>query len=107
MSQGYGAAVSASSRAAFDMIDDAQISTRYETTKCIVHTLDSGGITPTSAGEADLSSMDSDGFTLNWTSTDGTARETLYLAFGDAPAVPTAGGPILQTPRRRRRMTSW
>ena len=106
--QGYGAAVSTSQRAAIDTCDNAQISTRLDRTKCIVHTLDSGGINPTSAGQADLASFDADGFTLDWTSTDGVARQTIYMAFGDAGVTPpVASGPVLQTPLRRRRMTSW
>jgi hypothetical protein len=37
---------------------------------------------PTLKAEAELSGFDSDGFNLNWTTTDGTAREILYFAFG-------------------------
>lgn len=40
--------------------------------------------TPTLNAEADLSSFDADGFTLDWTTADATAREVLYLAFGSA-----------------------
>ena len=36
---------------------------------------------------ADLSSFDSDGFTLSWSARDTNAYETIYVAFGDAPAV--------------------
>lgn len=32
--------------------------------------------------EADLASMDDDGFTLNWTTVNGTARKVFYLALG-------------------------
>jgi hypothetical protein len=39
----------------------------------------------TTNAEADLSSFDADGFTLNWSTADGTAREFLGLAFGSAP----------------------
>lgn len=42
--------------------------------------------TPTTEAAADLSSFDSDGFTLDWTTADATAREILYFAFG-SPAV--------------------
>lgn len=38
--------------------------------------------TPTKNAEASLSSLNSDGFTLNWTTTNATAREVLYLAIG-------------------------
>lgn len=39
---------------------------------------------PTTLGEADLSSFDADGFTLNWTATDGNARESYYIAIGQS-----------------------
>lgn len=35
---------------------------------------------------ADLNSFDVDGFTLNWTSADATAREVIYLAIGEPPS---------------------
>lgn len=38
--------------------------------------------TPTIDAAADLVSLDSNGFTLNWTIADATAREILYFAFG-------------------------
>jgi hypothetical protein len=41
--------------------------------------------------EADLSSFDSDGFTLDWTTADATAREFAYLAFGSEPSPPAEG----------------
>jgi len=40
---------------------------------------------PTTDAAADLVSLDSDGFTLNWTTADATAREILYLVFGSTP----------------------
>jgi hypothetical protein len=43
----------------------------------------------TTDAEADLSSFDSDGFTLNWTTADATAREFLFAAFGDEPSAVT------------------
>jgi len=39
--------------------------------------------TPGIDAEADLTSLDADGFTLNWTTNFGEATEILYLAFGD------------------------
>lgn len=36
--------------------------------------------------EAVLQSIDADGFTLNWTTADATAREYIWLALGDVPA---------------------
>lgn len=40
----------------------------------------------TALGEADFVSHDSDGFTLNWTTADGTARQVLYFAAGSSPS---------------------
>ena len=45
--------------------------------------------TPTLNAEGDLVSLDSDGFTLNWSTADATAREILYLAIG---SLAVAGG---------------
>ena len=42
--------------------------------------------------EADLSSFDSGGFTLDWTTADATAREFAYLAFGSTAAGATVQG---------------
>lgn len=42
--------------------------------------------------EADLQSLDADGFTLDWTTADPFAREFLYLAIGPTPPIP--GEPI-------------
>jgi hypothetical protein len=39
--------------------------------------------TPTLNAAADLNSFDSDGFTLNWTTADATARQVLYFAIGN------------------------
>jgi hypothetical protein len=48
----------------------------------------------TAVGEADFVSHDSDGFTLNWTTADATARQVLYLAVGSSPVA--AAPPQLQ-----------
>lgn len=40
--------------------------------------------TPTTNAAADLSSFDSDGFTIDWTTADATARQIVYLAFGSS-----------------------
>jgi hypothetical protein len=45
--------------------------------------------TATTNAEADLSSFDSDGFTLNWTTVDATAREFIFVAFGSAGTLAT------------------
>lgn len=51
----------------------------WSATKAIA-TLDS---TPDIAGEADVQSWDSDGFTLNWTTADAQASGLGYIVFGD------------------------
>lgn len=83
-SQTLGAAVSTSNRiATAGSANDAKSTTeadrRLVSTACITY-LTAG--TPTVNAEADLSSMDSDGYTLNWTTADATARETIFLALG-------------------------
>lgn len=40
------------------------------------------------AAEADVSSLDSDGFTLDWTTADATVRTYGYMAFAASPAEP-------------------
>lgn len=49
--------------------------------------------TVTTVAAADLTSMDADGFTLNWTTADATQRNEYYLAFGSA----AAGGAVSKT----------
>ncbi|MFQ5498286.1 MAG: Ig-like domain-containing protein, partial [Candidatus Zixiibacteriota bacterium] len=56
------------------------------------------GAIPTTAAEASLSSFDTDGFTLNWTTADVTPRKFLYLALkggavANQPPVLAAIGP--------------
>lgn len=48
----------------------------------------SGG-TPTVDSEADMTAVGSDGFTLDWTTADATAREVLYLAMGNTAVAST------------------
>lgn len=48
----------------------------------ILGVITAGGATPTVLSEADLTSFDADGFTLNWGTADATAREICYLAVG-------------------------
>lgn len=48
------------------------------------------GGTPTVVAEADLSSFDSDGFTLDWTTADATGRQFLYLAMNSSGYTLTA-----------------
>jgi len=44
----------------------------------------------TTNAEADLSSFDSDGYTLDWTTADATAREFISVVFGSSAAPPSA-----------------
>lgn len=46
--------------------------------------------TPTTEAVADFYTRDADGFTLNWTTADATARTIIYMAFGPGTA---GGGP--------------
>jgi len=63
-----------------DNVADAVADTIMSATKCLVMGTEG---TPTTNAEADIDSLDSDGFTLDWTTADGTARVFGYIAFGD------------------------
>ncbi len=80
---GIGAATSTTARSALCIsLDDAAgaavCDRRYVTDKIVTILTPP---TPTLAGEADLVTFDSDGFTLAWTSVDGTARKMFGIAF--------------------------
>ena len=62
-----------------DNVADAIADHDSDTTK-IIKMMTEG--TPTTDAAADLVTLDSDGFTLNWTTADATARQILYMAFG-------------------------
>lgn len=51
--------------------------------KTVVHRHDTGTGSASTDAEASLSSLDADGYTLNWSTADGTARQFGYLALGD------------------------
>ena len=72
-----------------DNVGTTNVSRINKTTKCIINGTESGS-SPTVDGEADLDSFDSDGFTLDWTTVDSTAREFIYLAMG-SDAVASSG----------------
>jgi hypothetical protein len=82
--QSIGVATSATARAstAFSDQDNVDSSSNPDgavsTTKAITHI----GNTTTVTAAADLVSQNADGFTLNWTTADATARDHAYLAFG-------------------------
>ncbi len=80
---GYGVATSSSNRWCFYGIAQSGLSThscsrRYSLSACIGAITAAGAI----AAEAGLSSMDSDGFTVNWGTADSTARIVNYIALG-------------------------
>lgn len=66
-------------------------STRFLSLQKYTSTTTTAGNVATFAtsGQADAA-LDSDGFTLTWSSTDGTARRFIYFAIGDAAAGGTA-----------------
>lgn len=82
---GFGAGVSATERRAMaDYQSDGSLNTSNSSGAKAV-----GIWTTITNAEADISSQDADGFTLNWTTADATARHIGYLALGDAVATGT------------------
>jgi hypothetical protein len=63
--------------------------------------------TPTLQGQADLTSFDSDGFTLNYGASDATAREVIFLAVGNAVAVVAPVGHLLEARQMMNRAGSF
>lgn len=61
----------------------------YSTTAAITH-----ATSQTTNSQASLTSLNADGFTLNWATADTTARNLLYIAIGQAPGT----APTLTTP---------
>lgn len=81
----YGAGTSSSSRGSIwfgdvDAADPTQVDSNLDRTK-VMKMMTAG--TPTTEAAADIVSLDSDGFTLDWTTADATARTIIYMAFGD------------------------
>lgn len=80
--QAYGIAISSTSRVVLSNEDDfSGGGVLADNTKCIRLRDPSG---PTELCAADLVSMDADGFTLNWTTSDGSSRLFSYIALGGA-----------------------
>lgn len=77
---------------------DAQTASRtargFSTTKAVGYV---DGTTPSVVSEAEVASLDSDGFTLDWTTADATAREFIYFAVG-APAAPSIAAGSISSP---------
>lgn len=91
----FGAGSSSSARGAIFNGDRDNVATTITDTDLdrtsIIKMMTEG--TPTTEADGDLNSLDSDGFTINWTTADGTARQILYFAVGDT----AAGGAISGT----------
>lgn len=90
-----GWAASSSARAAVsNSADDAGVAgtttarRAARTGKCLVIMNGAGTV----QSEADFVSMDSDGFTVNWTTADATARQVNYLALGGTDITNVATG---------------
>ncbi len=64
-----------------DATANAVSSTIVSSSKCLIMATEAGA-SPTTQADAVLSSFDSDGFTLDWTTADATARVFGYVAFG-------------------------
>lgn len=77
-----GAASSTTARASIANADNNNGCADLTRTKVIEYIDDDG--TPTTFAAADLSSFDADGYTLNWTTADATARQFFGMAFGSA-----------------------
>ncbi len=79
----WGIGISSSSRVAVTEGDDGATGNPClsDATKCIRRIF---GATPTTTFAADFVSLDSDGFTLNWTTANATAYVVNYLALGGA-----------------------
>jgi hypothetical protein len=93
----FGAATSATQNTAIwtgdrDAVADSITNTIMSSSKCLVMATEGTSATPTINAEAEMDSLDSDGFTLDWTTADATARVFGYVVFGD-----TAGAPPSST----------
>ena len=53
----------------------------HSATKCIIHATEQTSVSPTTQADAVLSSFDGNGFTLDWTTADATARNFGFLAY--------------------------
>lgn len=80
-----------------DNVPDSICNTIMSNSKCIVLATEGTSATPTTNAEAALSSFDSDGFTLNWSTADATARVFGYVAVTDNAAVVATTGSTLMT----------
>lgn len=93
-SYSIGSAVSSSSRnvSSFTSLENntrTAAGTDGSAAKCIQLLLAVDNATPTLKADADFVTMDSTGFTVNWTTADATAREIGYWVFGSTSSVAT------------------
>ena len=92
----FGVGISSTDRrymavASADASAASNCSRRYDNTRCIGH-ITEGGAAPTVNAEADLVSLDADGFTINWITVDATARVVEYLVLGGGDLTGVASG---------------
>lgn len=80
--QSFGAGVDSSHRGTINWSIGTACLERLSRTNIL--TIENNAASPSVQAEADLTSLDSDGFTLNWGTADATAREILYFAIGAA-----------------------
>lgn len=93
----FGAGVSSSQRSSIDFPSDDGGSTRmmYLDRANMIALSNASAATLTNVGIADLTSLNSDGWTLNWTTADGSVRQLEYLAFAAAPVTFIAPRPYI------------
>lgn len=89
-----GAAVSASDRRSYvstvlDGANPTNSARDMDETACLIAASDGG--TPTRLATASFVSQDADGFTVNWSAADATARQNFYLAVGALPPTDASG----------------
>jgi hypothetical protein len=89
-----GVATGSSERASFWIGCDSEVSPYPSdtdlSTSAVIRSLTTG--TPTLNAQADFVSMNSDGFTINWTTADSTQRKIGWIALGPAGVVTTTLG---------------
>ncbi|MEY2686548.1 MAG: hypothetical protein RL375_746 [Pseudomonadota bacterium] len=89
-----GAAVSSTDRRSYaataqDAVNPTNSARDMDETACLIAISDGG--TPTRLATAGFVSQDSDGFTVNWSAADATARQNFYLAVGAPPPTDASG----------------
>ena len=89
--RGFGAATSATNRyACGDAAEEDLVTSNCQVIKSPAHVISIVSPSGSIEGEADLTSFDSDGFTLNWTNNNATAYKIHYLALGGTDEIEDA-----------------